>query len=230
MLNLCFDCDDTLYDLQEPFNRSVKQFIPVLPVSLPFFYKVYRKVGDRVFDLEHEHVITSDDVGIYRIYGACKELSIPFTLEQAADFQDAYRKYQGQISMQPVLHEFFASTSARVSILTNGQEGHQKDKVRTLGMYDYIGDDAIFTSEGIGYAKPDAKAFQTVCDRLSIPYDTMYYIGDNYIKDMVGAKAAGLHTIHFNRHNLQEGMASDYIVYNEDQLVALLKELERRES
>lgn len=230
MLNLCFDCDDTLYDLQEPFNRSVKQFIPVLPVSLPFFYKVYRKVGDRVFDLEHENVITSDDVGIYRIYGACKELSIPFTLEQAADFQDAYRKYQGQISMQPVLHEFFASTSARVSILTNGQEGHQKDKVRTLGMYDYIGDDAIFTSEGIGYAKPDAKAFQTVCDRLSIPYDTMYYIGDNYIKDMEGAKAAGLHTIHFNRHNLQEGMASDYIVYNEDQLVALLKELERRES
>lgn len=230
MLDLCFDCDDTLYDLQEPFNRSVKQFIPVLPVSLPFFYKVYRKVGDRVFDLEHEHVITSDDVGIYRIYGACKELSIPFTLEQAADFQDAYRKYQGQISMQPVLHEFFASTSARVSILTNGQEGHQKDKVRTLGMYDYIGDDAIFTSEGIGYAKPDAKAFQTVCDRLSIPYDTMYYIGDNYIKDMEGAKAAGLHTIHFNRHNFQEGMASDYIVYNEDQLVALLKELERRES
>lgn len=230
MLNLCFDCDDTLYDLQEPFNRSVKQFIPVLPVSLPFFYQVYRKVGDRVFDLEHEHVITSDDVGIYRIYGACKELSIPFTLEQAADFQDAYRKYQGQISMQPVLHEFFASTSARVSILTNGQEGHQKDKVRTLGMYDYIGADAIFTSEGIGYAKPDAKAFQTVCDRLSIPYDTMYYIGDNYIKDMEGAKAAGLHTIHFNRHNLQEGMASDYIVYNEDQLVALLKELERRES
>ena len=223
MLNLCFDCDDTLYDLQEPFNRSVKQFIPVLPVSLPFIYKVYRKVGDRVFDLEHEHVITSDDVGIYRIYGACKELSIPFTLEQAADFQDAYRKYQGQISMQPVLHEFFASTSARVSILTNGQEGHQKDKVRTLGMYDYIGDDVIFTSEGIGYAKPDAKAFQTVCDRLSIP-------GDNYIKDMEGAKAAGLHTIHFNRHNLQEGMASDYIVYNEDQLVALLKELERRES
>ena len=230
MLNLCFDCDDTLYDLQEPFNRSVKQFLPVLPVSLPFFYKVYRKVGDRVFDLEHEHVITSDDVGIYRIYGACIELSIPFTLEQAADFQDAYRKYQGQISMQPVLHEFFASTSARVSILTNGQEGHQKDKVRTLGMYDYIGDDTIFTSEGIGYAKPDAKAFQTVCDRLSIPYDTMYYIGDNYIKDMEGAKAAGLHTIHFNRHNLQEGMASDYIVYNEDQLVALLKELERRES
>lgn len=230
MLNLCFDFDDTLYDLQEPFNRSVKQFIPVLPVSLPFFYKVYRKVGDRVFDLEHEHVITSDDVGIYRIYGACIELSIPFTLEQAADFQDAYRKYQGQISMQPVLHEFFASTSARVSILTNGQEGHQKDKVRTLGMYDYIGDDAIFTSEGIGYAKPDAKAFQTVCDRLSIPYDTMYYIGDNYIKDMEGAKAAGLHTIHFNRHNLQEGMASDYIVYNENQLVALLKELERRES
>lgn len=230
MLNLCFDCDDTLYDLQEPFNRSVKQFIPVLPVSLPFMYKVYRKVGDRVFDLEHEHVITSDDVGIYRIYGACKELSIPFTLEQAADFQDAYRKYQGQISMQPVLHEFFASTSARVSILTNGQEGHQKDKVRTLGMYDYIGDDVIFTSEGIGYAKPDAKAFQTVCDRLSIPYDTMYYIGDNYVKDMEGAKAAGLHTIHFNRHNLQEGMASDYIVYNEDQLVALLKELERRES
>lgn len=230
MLNLCFDCDDTLYDLQEPFHRSVKQFIPVLPVSLPFFYKVYRKVGDRVFDLEHEHVITSDDVGIYRIYGACKELSIPFTLEQAADFQDAYRKYQGQIFMQPVLHEFFASTSARVSILTNGQEGHQKDKVRTLGMYDYIGDDAIFTSEGIGYAKPDAKAFQTVCDRLSIPYDTMYYIGDNYIKDMEGAKAAGLHTIHFNRYNLQEGMASDYIVYNEDQLVALLKKLERRES
>lgn len=228
MIKFCFDCDDTLYDLQEPFIKSIEKTGIVLPVGVNTFFKIYRQMGDRVFDLEHAHIITSDDVGIYRIFEACKELHIPFSLEQAADFQDFYRYYQKHITMHPLLHDYFSQTKSTIAILTNGQEGHQKDKVRTLGMYTYLDDSSVFSSEGIGFAKPDPNAFQFVANKMKSNIKDWFYIGDNYINDMEGAKKAGMRTIHFNRHHLMEGPMSDYIVYSEKELVDLLKKLEQK--
>lgn len=228
MLKFCFDCDDTLYDLQDPFKKSIEKMGIALPIGMNTFFKIYRQMGDRIFDLEHDHIITSDDVGIYRIYEACKELHIPFSLEQAADFQDYYKYYQKHIRMHPLLHDYFSHTNSCIAILTNGQEIHQKDKVRTLGMYQYLDDFCVFSSEGIGYAKPDPKAFQTVAKKMNSACEDWFYIGDNYINDMEGAKKAGMKTIHLNRHHLMEGPMSDFIVYSEEELVNLLKNLEQK--
>ncbi len=44
---------------------------------------------------------------------------------------------------------------------------------------------------------------------------------------MEGAKNAGMHTIHLNRHHHhQEGNCSDYTVYTEEELIDLLVRLE----
>lgn len=225
-MNLCFDCDDTLYDLQWPFKQAVMDRMPECAIDLSVFYQRYRDIGDTIFELEHQHIITNDDVGIYRIYKACESLDIPCTLEQAADFQDAYRENQKHIGMDPILHQFFSSCTCRIAILTNGQESHQKDKVCALGMYEYVPQNLVFSSEGIGYAKPDPRAFETVVAYTHTKPGDWIYIGDNYINDMEGAKQAGWHTIHFNRHRRQEGPCSDYVVYNETQLVALLAKIE----
>lgn len=54
-----------------------------------------------------------------------------------------------------------------------------------------------------------------------------YYIGDNYTNDMEGAKKVGMKTIHFNRHHGLEGTSSDHVVYSENELVNLLRKLEK---
>lgn len=106
-MKLCFDCDDTLYDLQWPFKMCLKKFFPSFDGDCQEFYRIYRDFGDSVFDLLQDDVITVDDSGIYRIYKASAAMGYPIDLETAADFQDLYKKNQGAISMSEAYHRFF---------------------------------------------------------------------------------------------------------------------------
>lgn len=106
-MKFCFDCDDTLYDLQGPFKHCMKDFFPDFNGDLKEFYRIYRDFGDQIFDLLQKDLITVDDSGIYRIYKAAQAFGYDFSLEKSADFQDAYRSYQHQISMSSLFHDFF---------------------------------------------------------------------------------------------------------------------------
>ncbi len=225
-MKFCFDCDDTLYDLQGPFKKCMKDFFPDFKGDLKEFYRIYRDFGDQIFDLLQEDIITVDDSGIYRIYKAAQVFGYDFPLERAADFQDSYRNYQHQIAMTSLFHDFFAHTNAELAIFTNGLDTHQKMKLKALDVYRYFKEDHVFTSGGIGYAKPNQKAFQSVALKTNTSIEDWYYIGDNYINDIEGGKKAGMKTIHFNRHHQLEGDYADYIVYSESELIELLKRLE----
>lgn len=225
-MKFCFDCDDTLYDLQGPFKHCMKDFFPDFNGDLKEFYRIYRDYGDQIFDLLQKDLITVDDSGIYRIYKAAQAFGYDFSLEKSADFQDAYRSYQHQISMSSLFHDFFSQTSSELAILTNGLDDHQRMKLQALDVFRYFKEDHVFTSGGIGFAKPHPKAFETVACHTNTSISDWYYIGDNYINDMEGAKNAGMKTIHFNRHHQLEGDCADYLVYTEEELIDLLKRLE----
>lgn len=228
-MKLCFDCDDTLYDLTEPFKKCISKFIPDFNGDIDEFYRIYREYGDSVFDLLQDQIITVDDSGIYRIYKACEALGIPFDLEKSADFQDEYIYNQKHISMSNEFHTYFQGNTNELAILTNGLDAHQRMKLRALSVSDYFPTNHQFTSGSIGYAKPDPRAFEFVAKATDTGVSDWYYIGDNYINDMQGAKQAGMHTIHFNRHHHQEGPCSDYVVYTEKELIDLLKKLEKND-
>jgi putative hydrolase of the HAD superfamily len=225
-MKFCFDCDDTLYNCRQPFLDALAAMIPDYNGDMDAFYRCYRDNGEKVFEYEQKNIITNDDVGIYRIYMACKECGIPFGLLEAADFQDLYRQNQKHIHMAPALHTFFQNTNSEISILSNGQEAHQKDKIRTLGMYNYVKEDHVFISEQIGVNKPHKEAFEIMAHSLHTQPEDWIYIGDHYINDIQGAKQAGMHTIHMNRHHHQEGPCADVVVYTEEELVNVLKKLE----
>ena len=180
-----------------------------------------------MFDLLQNDTITVDDSGIYRIYASSKALGLDMDLEQAADFQDTYRNNQHHIQMAPQYHEYFKNTTSELAILTNGFDDHQRMKLKALDVFAYFQDDHVYTSGQLGFAKPDPRAFQAIADHTNTNISDWYYVGDNYINDMQGAKGAGMHTIHFNRHHQMEGDAADYIVYTEDELIELLKKLEK---
>lgn len=222
MNHYCFDCDDTLYDSIEPFVRTMAEFIPDLSLDMKTFYKEYRKFGDDVFDLLQEGTITLADSGIYRIYKVCQKWGIPFTLEQSADFQERYNYWQNHLTMDPDLKEWLDKTKADLWILSNGPDAHQRAKMKALGLERWFQPDHIFTSGQIGAAKPEGRAFAAVTED---PAD-WFYIGDNYINDMEGAKAAGWQTIHYNRHNGPTGPAADHVVSTGRQLADLLEQLE----
>lgn len=224
---LCFDCDDTLYDLSWPFRKAVAIIFGSLDLDLDAFYKDYRDFGEAIFSLVQEGTISIDQSGEYRILKACEKYGIVCDEARAKAFQKSYKSYQAKISMKPCLHDYFSHTHSTLAVLTNGQDAHQKKKISILKMDQYT--KLIFSSGELRAAKPDLKCFRRFVDKTKIPADSWIYIGDNYINDMQGAKNAGFKTIHFDRHHHGSGDAADHVVYSEEELVDLLQKLESEE-
>lgn len=229
-MNFLFDCDDTLYDLQEPFIKTLKDLDLVISHDdLDRFYHNYRSHGDKIFDQVQKGKISVDESGMYRILAACKDFSIPFTKDQAILFQQRYRLHQNEISLSKLFRDFFKNTQAKLGILTNGEDAHQKEKLYALGVDAFIPMEHIFTSGQIGYQKPDVRAFRYALDHMHAQAPDWCYVGDRYDFDISPAKQVGMHTIHFNRHHRQEGCMSDHTVYSEEALIQVLKALEKEE-
>lgn len=224
MKKIMFDCDDTLYDLSWPFQQCIDSLLPEAKrLDVNAFYADYRKFGDMIFDKLQNKEITIDESGIYRIEKACEKYKIDLTHKKAVEFQKLYKYYQHHIQMDPEYIPYFTNCKDELAILTNGEDAHQRMKLEVLHVFDYFNKDHVFTSGQIGYAKPDPKAFMTCMQQMHENISDWYYVGDNYINDMQGAKRAGMKTIHFNRHRQKSGPDADYVVYNASELICLIE-------
>lgn len=229
-MKFCFDCDDTLYDLSYPFKKTCKELLNIDETfDLESMYATYRSCGDEIFDKIQDGSISIDESGIYRIRQMCKIYHIAGEEELYREFQKMYKSFQKEIFMSDILHDFFYTTTSELAILTNGQDEHQRMKLKALNVFKYFKEENVYTSGQLGFAKPDQRSFKTMFSDMKENISDWYYIGDNYINDMEGAKKVGMKTIHFNRHHGLEGTCSDYVVYSENELVSLLKKLENQE-
>lgn len=224
-MNLIFDCDDTLYDCSWPFRMAVNELLPEKECDLTAFYKYYREIGDVYFPLLQQGKITTDESGVLRIKESAPKFGYVINDELAIQFQKTYKDYQMKISIHPELKEYLMNCDHRIAVLTNGDNEHQRRKLRALGVFEFVDEKYIYTSGEIGVSKPDRRVFEYVIDKWGGKPSDWFYIGDSYVNDMQGAKNAGLHTIYMNRHRNQEGDACDYIVYSDAQLLELLKTL-----
>jgi putative hydrolase of the HAD superfamily len=81
-------------------------------------------------------------------------------------------------------------------IATNAGESNAEAVKKGLAM---VGADTyfkfIFSSWDIGFEKPDPRFFRFITDTLVTSADNCIMIGDNYQKDIAGAKSAGMKTI-----------------------------------
>jgi putative hydrolase of the HAD superfamily len=80
------------------------------------------------------------------------------------------------------------------AILTNGWSPLQYLKIaRAL---DYHG--PILVSDELGILKPAAAAFGKLIDVLGVPRERVWFVGDNPMTDIAGAKGAGLRAVWFD--------------------------------
>lgn len=106
------------------------------------------------------------------------------------------------------VHDALSDAAARglkLAVLTNGQEEQQRKKLEAIGISEQLV--GALSSDAIGHAKPDQRAFQTACDILGAPPSVVLHIGDRYDIDVIAARAAGLDAVHLDRHD--RGPASE---------------------
>jgi putative hydrolase of the HAD superfamily len=95
----------------------------------------------------------------------------------------------------PGARDLVADLRARyaVGLLTNGPTRAQRDKLDVLGWGEAF--DAALVTGDLEAGKPDAAAFDALCDALDAPPDDVAYVGDDATADVAGAADAGLHPV-----------------------------------
>lgn len=71
---------------------------------------------------------------------------------------------------------------------------HQLDLTRRL--------DFVIASAVTGYAKPSMEIFRHALARAQLPAEQCLYVGDTYLQDVIGARAAGLRPVLIDREGL----------------------------
>lgn len=84
----------------------------------------------------------------------------------------------------------------------------------------------IYASKDIGYEKPDIRFFQYILDDLNIKAHQAIMIGNDYIKDIVGGKSAGMSTIFLsNEKETEKFPKADMIIDNMQKLPKAINDL-----
>nr|WP_321292535.1 HAD family hydrolase [uncultured Trichococcus sp.] len=230
-----FDVDDTLYDQLEPFRRAFQKHFSRFKddVKIEELYKLSRKYSDEAFESTGYEITNLRKMHIYRILKAFEELGIWITEEEALQFQLDYEIFQNEIKLIeefPQIFELLLQRRAKIGIITNGANDNQLRKIKQLGLEKWIAPENMLVSEGAGVSKPSKEIFEAMERIMGFSKNDVYYIGDNFDNDVIGATAAGWKTIwvNFRKHEeVNKDVSATYVVETPEELLRLVDGLTR---
>ena len=204
MIGLVFDVDDTLYEQIVPFKNAYRSLFDI-DIDMEKFYLLSRYYSDVKFEASRNGEMTMDEYHIYRIQEAAKDLGVYLTDEQALNMQKEYKKNQQKLKMSDItinILELAKKNNVKLGVITNGPSEHQWAKIDALGVEKLIPRENIIVSGDLGIInKPDVRIFDAMQEKLQLDTESLYYIGDSFENDIVGANNAGWKSIWINRYN-----------------------------
>ena len=190
---IIFDLDDTLYDeiefVKSGFWAVSKEFLATNPNPLyEKMLEVLEKEGrGRVFD------------EALKAYGFETKAAVKKALS-------IYRTHAPVIQLNKdaiAILEHFKDKNIPLYIVTDGNKVVQANKIKALGLENWIKKPFITHRYGIIHAKPSPYCFVNIAKLENVKYEDIVYIADNVNKDFVNIKALGFQTI-----RIKQGMFS----------------------
>ena len=229
MIGLVFDVDDTLYEQIVPFENAYKSLFD-MDIDMEKFYLLSRYYSDVKFEASRNGEMTMDEYHIYRIQEAAKDLDVFLTDEQALNMQKEYKMNQQKLQMSDItinILKLARKNNVKLGIITNGPSEHQWSKIEALGVERWIDKDNIIVSGDYSINKPDVRIFEIMQEKLQLPNDFLYYIGDSIENDIVGANNAGWKSIWINRYKQKSSKEVDIykIAENNNELFEIIEKI-----
>ncbi|WP_339252744.1 YjjG family noncanonical pyrimidine nucleotidase [Sporosarcina sp. FSL W8-0480] len=193
-----FDLDDTLMDFGETEKNAFTNVFAThgFPNALADFRDTYRTVSTVLWgDLEQGKMSLSE-LKTERF----RRLFLEHGLEMDAEtFGQMYLDYLGKEvhlidGVTTMLHSL---EDARLAVLTNGFKDVQLARIAASGLTETF--EAIFTSEEIGFQKPQPEIFEHVFKQLAIKDKSrVLMVGDSLSSDIRGGNNFGIDTCWYN--------------------------------
>jgi len=198
-----FDLDHTLWDFEKnsalTFEHIFLQY--GIPVSLKKFLEAYIPINLEYWKLYREAKITKEALRYQRLKKAFDSVDARVSDKTIHSLSDAYIA-----NMATFNHVFKGTTEIleylepkyRLHIITNGFEEVQERKMKNSNIHHFF--KVIVNSEMAGVKKPDPKIFDFALSMAKVEPKNALMIGDSLEADILGAKKAGMHALHFDSH------------------------------
>ncbi len=100
----------------------------------------------------------------------------------------------------------YTKAGRTLGLITNGASDLQRQKLACAGLTGFFPPHATLVSSEVRFGKPEPEIFSCMLERLSIEPRDAVMIGDNAVRDIGGALAAGMHAI-WVREGRDDGLA-----------------------
>ncbi|BBM82776.1 HAD family hydrolase [Candidatus Uabimicrobium amorphum] len=209
---IIFDLDDTLCDYssakRKALDKALSSFIE-LGIDQNCLRDLYLELEPKLFKLFTSKKIDREKYRVNRFFfpvlSLCPQgLSCDKVLKYAETANINYQDYANtkvEMFEDAVIYlAYLQKRSIDYVILTNGPSDGQKRKVKHLKV---IPEKKVFVSEDIVYAKPDAKAFEYVLQKLPFCKKECLFVGNSIEEDIKGANKTGIDCVLIDREGKQ---------------------------
>ena len=203
------DLDDTLFD----HRHATREALGVLHAEVPAFRTWAREEfairHSEMLELMHQAVLarqmTIEAARITRFQRVLDAAGVPLQNPErptsAAELARRYReRYEAAWQAVPgaiALAAALKRAGVAFVIVTNNVTSEQRLKLDRCGLRPYV--DALITSEDVGVTKPDARIFETALAAAGVRPAEAVMLGDSWMTDVAGARAAGVRAVWLNR-------------------------------
>jgi HAD superfamily hydrolase (TIGR01549 family) len=200
-----FDLDNTLFDHSHSLHSALsatQASFPILSLlNLDHLINKYNAALQHSYDAYLRKEVTYEEANLIKVRTFFSSLGLPEpSPSEAKNFRTIYkaayahhrRANEGSVETLAQLRE----RGFRIAIITNGQIVEQEAKAEAIGVRDFV--EKIFTSEGVGWCKPDRRIFDFAVMELRGEKGgegEVYMVGDSPEADIKGALNAGLRPI-----------------------------------
>ena len=115
--------------------------------------------------------------------------------ELASLYRESYRNRRRAVTGAAALMSAL-KFHVKIGIVSNNVLDEQQEKLLVCGLDHFV--DALVVSGEVGVSKPDPMIFHTAMNRLGVTAQEAVMVGDSWIADIEGARAAGIRAIWFN--------------------------------